>query len=405
MSSQPLRIAHLAFSALPRSIGGLEIVVDRLLRAQLEAGCEVRLVTRWKQYRAFRNADFPYSGLPLPPNPKLRRDPFGPVGPRWPVSAVVKAYQWRYRFDLWHLHSLYPAAWMAYDALAAMQVPVVVTAHGADIETDRSNGYGFRLRPEHDRRIKELVRRAGSLTAISPSIEARYRELGALEKRISRIPNGVDVGRFRGRNTDRVSVRTSLGLPLNQRLVLTVGSNRPAKGHRFVPPALAAIRRAGRDVGWVVLGGDPASLRELARREGVEDHLHVVPAISGDLGRKTGLPCDAVIDMYKAADIFAVPSVSEGFGLVAIEAMAAGLPVVASGVGGLKDLIDDGKNGLLCTAASPPSMAAAIGRILDAPDLGHRLVVGAERTVRRYDWASINRDYLRLYRQLVEVSA
>ncbi len=146
-------------------------------------------------------------------------------------------------------------------------------------------------------------------------------------------------------------------------------------------------------------------MHELERREGVEEYLHVLPPILGETGRANRFPSDRVIGLYKAADIFALPSVSEGFGLVAIEAMAAELPVVASDIGGLRHIISDGENGLLCTVASPESMAAAIGRVLDERDLRYRLTAGAQQTVERYDWNKVTLDYLHLYRDLIEASA
>jgi len=133
---RPLRIAHLAFSALPRTVGGLEIVVDSLIRNQMEAGHDVRLVTRWRQYRALRDAGFPYPALPLPPYQRLDSRPFRSVGPRWPVAAAVRWHQWRHRFDLWHIHWLYPTGWMAHDALVRAGAPVVMTAHGADLQVE-----------------------------------------------------------------------------------------------------------------------------------------------------------------------------------------------------------------------------------------------------------------------------
>jgi glycosyltransferase involved in cell wall biosynthesis len=398
---RPLRIAHLSFSALPRSVGGLEIVVDSLIRNQAEAGHAVTLVTRWKQCRAFRGAGFPYPALALPPNLRVHSDPLGPVGPRWPVAAAVRWHQWRHRFDIWHIHWLFPTGWMAHDALVGAGVPVVLTAHGADIETDADSGHGFRLNPRHDRRVRDLVQRAACLTAISPSVEARYLELGAQSDSIQRIPNGVDFSRFHDRPVDPAAVRARHGIPADRPLVLTVGRNRPAKGHRFVPAALAALLRAGRRVSWAILGGDPDAMRAIARAEGVEEHLHVVPAILGEVGARSRFPADAVIDLYKAAEVFALPSLSEGFGLAAVEAMAAGLPVVATDVPGLRHVVRDGTDGLLCPPADPEGMAAAIGRVLDDKDLRRGLTNAALETASAHDWQAISSRYLDLYRDLI----
>ena len=398
---RPLRIAHLAFTALPRTVGGLEIVVDSLIRNQYEAGHHVTLVTRWKQYRAILEARLHYQALPLPPNPRLSADPLGSVGPRWPVAAAVRWHQWRHRFDIWHIHWIYPTGWMAHDALAGAGVPVVMTAHGGDTETDAESGHGFRLRPRHDRRVRELVPRAACLSAISTSIEARYLELGAAPGRIRRIPNGVDFARFRDRRTSRTDVCARYGLSADRNLVLTVGRNRPAKGHRFIPAALASLLRQGRRLSWIVLGGDPVAMRELARSEGIKDYLHVIPAILGETGAKSRFPADPVIDLYKTADIFALPSLSEGFGIAALEAMAAGLPVVATDVPGLRTIVTHGQNGLLCPPADPEGMATAIGRLFDDRGLRRSLRDAATDTAKGYDWSLISAQYLDLYNDLI----
>jgi glycosyltransferase involved in cell wall biosynthesis len=403
-SGQALRIAHLAFTTLPRTVGGLEIVVDNLIRKQIEAGHHVTLVTRWKQYLAFRKADFPYRALPLPPNPKLSSTPFGSVGPRWPVESMVRWHQWRQRFDVWHIHWVYPTGWMAHDALADSGVPVVMTAHGGDVETDAKSDHGFRLDPKNDGRVRDLMQRAACLTAISPSIEARFLELGADPARIRRIPNGVDFTRFHNGPAKRADVRSRFGIETDRTLILTVGRNRPAKGHKFIPPALASLLRQGRRASWIILGGDPDAMRELARREGVGEHLHVIPAILGEAVSGNYFPSDPVIELYKAADIFALPSLSEGFGIAALEAMAAGVPVVATDVPGLRSVIEHGRNGLLCRPADPEHMAISIGQLFDDQGSCHKIREAARNTAKGYDWRFISAQYLDLYGELIRKS-
>lgn len=291
---------------------------------------------------------------------------------------------------------------MAYDSLASMGIPVVLTAHGVDIEIDSESGHGFRLRPNHDRRVRDLVKRAACLTAISPSIKTRYLELGVAPACIREIPNGVDFERFDNRATDRSAVRSRHGLPLNRSLVLTVGRDRPAKGHLWIPPALKFLLQQGHKISWVILGGDAEKMHRLARAEGVEDHLLVLPAVLGNVGAGCQFPSDDVIDLYKAADVFALPSLSEGFGLAAVEAMAANLPVVATNVTGLCDIVRNGKNGLLCPPADPMGMALAIKRVIDDASIRSELVEAARETARNYDWRSVSARYLDLYRDLIE---
>lgn len=402
---RPLRVAHLSFSALPRSLGGLEIVVDSLLRAQLDAGCDVRLVTRWKQYRDFRKADFPYGALALPPNPRLSHDPLGPVGPRWPVSAAVRAYQRRYRFDIWHIHSLYPTGWMAYDALAATGVPVTMTAHGVDIETEVSTGYGYRLRHVHDARIRALVQRAKVLTAISDSTRDLYFELGANQNCVHEIPNGVDSSRIQRRRASVEHVRHFLSIPIDSVVILSIGRNEPRKGFQIIPTVLSNLRKMGHDAFWVVVGANVESLHEPARKAGVFERMRFVPPIERSIDAGNKMPPDDLIDIMKTSDIFACPSLMESFGLVVLEAMAAGLPVVANNVPGLRDVVEDSVDGLLCSPNDSDSMAKSISRILQDSRLREELVTAGKSKANAYDWQHVTGKYLALYDEIITGAA
>jgi glycosyltransferase involved in cell wall biosynthesis len=128
--------------------------------------------------------------------------------------------------------------------------------------------------------------------------------------------------------------------------------------------------------------------------------VKVLPPLAGDF--RTGrFPSDAVIDIYKAADVFALPSLNEGFGLVALEAMAAGLPVVANDVTGIRDVVADGADGLLCRPADPESMATAIACLLDDTAMRDRLVAAGCEKARAHDWATIGERYLQVYREAI----
>ncbi len=398
-ADRPLRIAHLTFSALPSTVGGLEIVVDNLIRHQMEAGHQPVLVTRWRQAKATRAAAFPYQVLGLPPNPNRGVDPFRFVGPRWPTALGVAWQQLRHRFDVWHVHWIFPTGWMAQRALDLTGAPMVLTAHGADIETDPESGHGFRLHEQNDARARQVMARARYLTAISDGIEQRYREAGVAKDKIARIANGVDFDRFQSLVVNPAALRAKYGLPSTGRMILTVGSNRPAKGHRFVPEALSRLRAAGHDVYWVILGGSPSAMAPLAEAAGVADRLFVISAVGNDDPESGPFPSDEVVAFYRAADLFSMPSLSEGFGMAALEAMAAGLPVIASNVGGLPSFVKDGENGLLVPPAETEALAAALGRVLALPDRGAKLGAAAAASAKDFDWRRISGQYLDLYRR------
>ncbi|MEM1345988.1 MAG: glycosyltransferase family 4 protein [Pseudomonadota bacterium] len=399
-TARPLRIAHLAFASLPATIGGLEIVVEALMREQRAAGHDVALVTRWRQAGARRRADLPGPVLALPPR---RHDPASPpyrdVGARWPVAVAAMAHQLRRRFDVWHAHWVYPTAWMVHDALARLGVPMVITGHGADLQVEHATRYGFRQHAHHDQRVRDLVPRASSLTAVSPSIDAELRALGARPDRTQLILNGVEAGHIAAAAPNIQAIRTHLGVPPGATLILSVGRAEHRKGWQFVPETLARLVGGGADVVWALVGGGAETLRAQAAAHGVAKRMRFLPPVPGDGG--TVFPGTALIDLYHAADVFAFPSLIEAFGIVLLEAMAAGTPVVANQVPGVCDVVSDGTDGLLCDPASPASMAEAIQRLIADPGLRARLSAAGRETAARHDWAEISRRYVAFYRETI----
>lgn len=393
---RPLRIAHLSFSTLPRNVGGLEVVVDSLIRNQIKIGCDAKIVTRWKQSAAIRNAKFPYQALPLLPNRPLGGKGSGAIGPRWPVALAIAFYQWRYRFDVWHLHTLYPTGWMAQPTLLQMGVPVVITPHGVDVNTHSEAGFGLRLNRKHNARIEQTVLNASKLTALTPSVKAELLALGADPRRITQVPNGVWYRYFSTRTVDRDAYRKAHGIPKGKPVILSVGRNIPSKGFDQIPLALARLHALGIPATWLVVGQDTGALNAAARAVGVGDHLLTFPPVPVSPGAER-FPSDALIDIYKSADVFAFPSLSEGFGLVVLEAMAAGLPVVVANSPGLRDLVVDEVDGLLTPPSDAQMLGDTIARILQDFDLREKLIECGLRKAKAHDWAAIATEYMDIY--------
>jgi glycosyltransferase involved in cell wall biosynthesis len=208
--------------------------------------------------------------------------------------------------------------------------------------------------------------------------------------RVTIVPCGVDLRRF---SPDGPGEPRPAGL----RRVVAVGRLVARKGVADVIAALAAVP----DTELVVVGGPDAAglatdtearrLLGVAGDAGVADRVH----LRGRLGR------DDLPAVLRSADAVACVPWYEPFGLVAIEAMACGVPVVAAGVGGLCDTVVDGITGLHVPARDPGAVAAALRRLLDHPDLARRLgAAGAERARARYGWESVARATSAVYREV-----
>jgi len=216
---------------------------------------------------------------------------------------------------------------------------------------------------------------------------------GADAAKVTVIPLGVDLDRFRP--ADKESARAALGLK-DERIVLFVGRLEPLKGVDILIDA-AAMLESDVDCSVLIVGGDEsasaqvARLQEQARRRGIEHRVAFAGAVDHEL-----LPL-----YYNAADVCVVPSHYESFGLVAIEAMASGVPVVASRVGGLAGTVKDGETGYLVPWLCPEPFAERIDLLLENDSLRRNLGEAAREAVSRYRWENVAEAVLQLYNDLV----
>ena len=201
---------------------------------------------------------------------------------------------------------------------------------------------------------------ATRVVANSPAAAAMLGAEGVRRSKITVIPNGIDTGSFRPRIL-RDDVRT----------VITVANLRAEKNHEALIAAAETLAPAHPHLRFQIVGAGHrlAELQSLAVARGV---AHVVEF----LGHREDIPA-----LLGAADLFVLPSRSEAFPNGAIEAMAAGLPVIASAVGGLLDLIDDGRTGMLVPVDDQDALAVAIRKVIDNPALGYRLGAAAREDV------------------------
>jgi glycosyltransferase involved in cell wall biosynthesis len=205
------------------------------------------------------------------------------------------------------------------------------------------------------------------------------------------IPCGVDLDRFRpdssSRPTDDGPRIVSVG-----RLVPRKGFDLLIRALRAIPDAELVI--AGGPAGGGPLDRDPEAkrLRALARRLKVRDRVRLIGAVNRD-----DMP-----DLLRSADVVACAPWYEPFGLVPLEAMACGVPVVATAVGGITDTIVDEVTGLLVPPYQPAALTHALGRVLTDPVLRDSLgVAGADRAQSRYSWHRVAADTMRVYESVV----
>lgn len=382
--------------------GGMNVYVRELVSSLAQAGVECTTYTR---------ADRP--GLPrevlVEPNHRVIYIDAGPYHlPKEALADVVDEFTDRV---LDHLAAdggadvVHANYWLsgvvAHRIKHTLDIPFVSTFHtlarvkaeGGDPEP------GWR-----DRAEAELINCADAICVSCVEEEQQFRRhYGDPHGRIEIVAPGVEHAFFAP--GEQSGARAALDLPVDVPMLLFVGRIQPLKGPDVAIRALHALGR--RDAQLVIVGGASGShggdeterVHRLVAELDLLDQVRFVPP----------QPHHILSTYYRAADVVVVPSRSESFGLVALEAAACGIPVVASAVGGLLSLVDDGETGFLVSDRDPALFAKAIARVLDEPMLASAMAVASAERARRYTWGFAAARLRRVYgdltaRQLVACS-
>jgi glycosyltransferase involved in cell wall biosynthesis len=358
-----LRIAHLIESDGP---GGAEQVVVHLATSLQASGAQsvVFVPANGEGWLARQlegsGVAVEYFDLNRPLSPACARQ----------VAAALR----RHDVQIAHSHEFSMAVYGAWASWLA-GIPHVITMHGGRYYADRLRrrlalGLSVTL---SERTIAVSSQLAGDLR----------RDLIAPASRISMIPNGV-----RSSRTELPTLRAELRLRADDRLLVSIGNLYPVKGHEYLLEAIARLNDRHAHLAIAGRGLLAETLAARARDLGIGDRVHLL-----------GLRSD-VSAVLAAADIFVLPSLSEGLPLALLEAMFAGCPIVASDVGEIGRALDDGAAGLLVPPGDAPALAAALNSLLGHPaqarELGER---AARRAAVEYDVTQMVRRYTAVYEE------
>jgi len=207
------------------------------------------------------------------------------------------------------------------------------------------------------------------------------------------IPNAIDTGPYEGQ-VDRGAVRARWGIQPHEKLVLCVGRLVPQKGIEYLLHAVPVLARRRPETKFVIVGDG-----------WYRDHLEYIANTTGQRWRITfsGFISDwDLIALTKSSDVMVVPSIYEPFGIVALEGMAAGVPVVASQIGGLTEFIEHDRTGVFVYPRNPESIAWGIDRVLSNYGHAEWLVKNAREVVHKtYSWEAVAKRTVKVYKDVV----
>lgn len=381
---------------LSRELGRQGVAVDVYTRSQ--DATVPHLVEPWPQVRIIH--------VPAGPEAPLDRWLLFPYLPTFVQEVRARTASEKLSYDVLHSH-YWLSGWVALELQRDWHVPIVQMFHTLGrMKNAVASGPQSREAPERTQVETDIVRRVDRIVAATPVDLSQMVELyGADASKITVMSPGVDLELFRP--IPKAEARRYVGLRDDaERLLLFVGRLDPVKGLNVLLEAVCHLIRdlapsGQRSISLAVIGGDSESV-EAVRGEAIcldeVKERYGLKEMVAFLGSRSQ---DALPYYYSAADVCVMPSLYESFGLVALEAMACGTPVVASRVGGLPHVVRDGETGLLVPENDPEALADGLKRILTDGDLGRRLGERAHQVAQGYSWQQVAAATVQLYQELI----
>lgn len=274
----------------------------------------------------------------------------------------------------------------------------LIRCAGEDIQRDEEIGYGLRLNPKINKVVETLLPKAPNLIAISNSVKEEYKKIGANDNQIHFVPNGVDLRRFEG-EVDREQVRVKHGLPKNTFLFISVGRNHPKKNYESLLKSLPKLKQTSKKLFHLcIVGKGVKELLPLCRKLGMEQQVTLLEEIGSKQNASIPeLPAKELIELYKAADAFVFPSLIETFGIAIVEAMAAGLPVIVGDSPGCRDIVENGKHGVMVLPKDYDVIMASMNEILSSSKQQKELAKKSLKRAKEFSWDSVTDKYIKIY--------
>ncbi|MEM7293149.1 MAG: glycosyltransferase family 4 protein [Pseudomonadota bacterium] len=379
-------------SYLP-AIGGREIVVYYLARAYQQLGYKVCVVGR---LGISKRKLWP-SDVPVHPWPSL----VTPLTKVRVLRGIVDAIQMFELYlmiilekiiwgaDVVHAHATFPQGYAASKVTRLLRKTVlVITPHGNDIHTIPEIGHGMGLDPEIAKRIKRALESADLVTSIADGITSSILKYGIDKSKIASIPNGVDTERFAS-----VAKITREITEDGEVRLLSIGNFNVRKGHRELIDAVATLNEQGMRCSLTIVGVTNSDLVDYVKENGIPCHFAGRIQFTPGAGNAE----DKLVEILGQSHLYvsaAIDAEAEGMSLAVLEAMAAGLPILATDVSGNRDLINTFENGLLVAPNDVGSLAQGIRDMVSDRHDFDRKRENSIRGAAKLSWQAVAQQYV-----------
>ena len=392
--------------------GGQVVYVLQLAKALTTHGIKVDIYTRWFDRDKSQidpvpdNADVRIIRIPAGPWEFTPKEEIYDVLPELAKNMTAFIHEHNLDYDLFHGHYV-DAGIVTLDVARMLDRPAFFTAHSLGAwKKERMAGAPaeMEMKFRFSHRIAEELRIFRSVVAQTVTTDVQREKLGELygftSGDIATISPGVDIHTFRPLESDEG--RMDIGLP--ERYILCLSRIDSNKGHDLLLNAFSLVCKSVPDIHLVIGGGStskagPTELEVLANMKRI-----IIEKEMGNRVHITGyIPDEHLVATYRQAEMFVLPSLFEPFGMTALEAMACGKPVVASRLGGIREVVTSEESGVVVDPTNPGEFSAAIIRLLKDEQLSQRIGEQGRHIVReRYSWEAIAARHIEFYEKYLD---
>lgn len=397
-------VVGLPTSSFLPAVGGAEIGLHNIAIELINNNCSPVIIIPFRSYLYLKKKKYhlPYTIIPFPP--KIRElTIFSPKTSFCFFNLYMSVIDWFFKIDIYHVTSAFPAGVLITQFVKKNHKPVIIRAIGSDIQIDESIGYGQRLNKKVDLLIKKHIHNANLLIATTQTVFKEYKKLNIPEKKLVEIPNGVNLNHF-NIIVKKHKIRKRLGISNNAFIFLSVGRYHPKKGYEYLLEAVKSLKEKVKNEFIVlIVGKDLDQLDNRVNELNIKDNIKFIDSILNikEKDNELALPSTELVEIYKIADTFVMPSLLETFGIVLVEAMASRLPIISTSAPGCIDVIENGKYGYMVPAGDSETLSDAMLSFINNKELIKSYSKLSLFASKKYDWNNIVKQYLGIYKQIL----
>ena len=395
-----LKIGLFSSSFLP-SVGGVEVGLHNIAMFLKEKGHVPTVITAFSHANKIKSKKIklPYKVIGYPPKVFSIMKILPSFSGRF-LDFFYTYLHRKYRFDFWHATFIYPIGISIINFCNKKNINYLIRGVGEDIQIDKKLNYGMRLDKEINNIIVKKLSLAKNLVAVSKSIKIEYKKLNIPKNKILDIPNGINLKRIT-KFKHKKELRDELGIKKSSIVFLSIGRFHPKKNFELIIKAINNLKHKNLNLKVLIAGVGVKNLNYLLEKYSLEKYIILYEPQYDFTDKKKielNFPSEEILSLYKLSNVFIMPSIIESFGIVTVEAMGFGLPIIINNSPGSRDVVRNGKDAFLFDGKIK-SLQTAIENFYKKKSLRKKYANKSIIRSKDFDWSNVVDRYIRIYRR------